>query len=200
MRIFIRYIVMGISLLFCTHTSFSQIKRSKLNVYIHTNKSRVKNPGLVVGSIAIVKSKMIYDHYYLAFSGWREENTVEIISGSKRFKKTLFPDVWQGDTAVYLFAYKRNSGVYKLDYSSYYTLPATYAVTYNPGERTDLPLNKTFNVKQNRVTYVGEIVIDVNKNETSISDRSKRDLSIIAERYADERWNFKDYLNEVTSH
>lgn len=183
----------------------AQIKRSKLNVYITTTNAKVKFPGLVVGSIAIVKSKHVYNRYGISFSKQikvkeKKDKTIVEIVPEETFKIKLLPDFWENDTAVYLFAYKRDEGTYILDNAYFFEIGAGYVVTKNAGQihNYNLPINTTFQVEEGMVSYIGKIVINANDNNATVLDKSATDIVLIAERFKDEKWDFSKFINNVS--
>ena len=148
---------------------------------IRSQSSELKKPGMVVGTITINSSGKRNFDYRLVFreqDQYLGKKTVIMIRPTYLKKKKFQPDYWDGNKAVYVFVWKRSEKNYWFS-----DVDLLYF-----GSKTRLQIDFPFSIKQDSVTYFGNIEINDGDGSVTRNDLFERDMYIIYSKYPNSSW------------
>lgn len=144
-------------------------------------KGNSKN-GMIVGSIAFDKKGDIFNGYRFYYKSMENEtdnlprnNHIRIIPEQLYWMK-FNPDYFDGDRAIYFFKIDKPAGKYMFYAVSLFT--NSYNYSSNQVMNVEIP----FEIKEGKVTYLGELFFDKNIG-LPLSDKSERDLLKLKEKF-----------------
>jgi hypothetical protein len=149
---------------------------------IHSTENKMLQHGSVVGTITVAKNMMRRSKYTLVFRNSKNkfDKTTITLKLKNTNRKKPHPDFWDGDKAVYVVVWKRDTG-------SYYFSDVAVKIPANNFEEA---LHYAFNVSENELTYFGNIEIDATQKKVTLNkDKRKRDLYLVLQKYPHSFWN-----------